>query len=364
MTLKHLLPHLLVGLTVFLTAAWASRNLSLSASRLQLLDHPNERSLHAVPIPRTGGLAILLSFAIGLLVEAVLSLVGLTGPGVFAMSNVWIISTLFFIAIVSLLDDWKELSAGVRICAHLVAAAGAVFGAGLKVASVSLPLVGSYSLGWFSLPLTILWLVWMINLYNFMDGMDGFAAGMSVIGLAFLGLLAWIAGAHVVASLALLAVAAVSGFLIFNWPPARIFMGDAGSTFLGFLVGLLSVWGVRDGLFDFWVPVLVFSPFIVDATITLLRRLLRGEKVWQAHREHYYQRVVLLGWSHRKTVFAEYSLMLACGTSAVIYQQAGPRIRLIVLLSWVIVYSALAQGIRLVEQRKGLRCSNLATEKI
>jgi UDP-N-acetylmuramyl pentapeptide phosphotransferase/UDP-N-acetylglucosamine-1-phosphate transferase len=364
MTLKQLFFHLLVALTVVLVSVWASRRLSLSASRLRLLDHPNKRSLHAVPVPRTGGLAILLSFAVGLLVEAIFSLAGLTGPGVFTVSNVWMISTLFLIAIVSLLDDWRELSAAVRICAHFLAAAGAVFGAGLKVASVSLPLAGSYSLGWFALPLTILWLVWMINLYNFMDGMDGFAGGMSVFGLAFLGLLAWTGGAHFVASLALLAVAAVSGFLIFNWPPARIFMGDAGSTFLGFLVGVLSVWGIRDGLFDLWVPVLIFSPFIVDATITLLRRLLRGEKVWHAHREHYYQRVVLLGFSHRKTVFAEYGLMLACGSSAVIYQQAGPRLRLIALVAWAIIYLALALGIRVAEQRKSLRCSNLATEKI
>jgi UDP-N-acetylmuramyl pentapeptide phosphotransferase/UDP-N-acetylglucosamine-1-phosphate transferase len=160
-----------------------------------------------------------------------------------------------------------------------------------------------------------------------------------------------------------MAVAGVSGFLVFNWPPARIFMGDVGSTFLGFLAGVLSVRGVRDGLFDFWVPVLVFSPFIVDATLTLLRRLFRGERIWQAHREHYYQRLVLLGWSHRKTVLAEYVLMLACGGSAVFYQQAGPRLRLLVLLSWVIIYTALGLGIRLLEQRKNLRRSHLGPER-
>lgn len=356
--------HLLVGLAVLLVSAWSSRKLSLSKSRLLLLDHPNERSLHATPIPRTGGLAILLSFSLGLGLEGILSLTVLPSPGAFAASNLWILATLLFIAVVSMWDDWKELSAVVRICAHILAAAGVVAGAGLKVASVSLPLAGVYSMGWIALPLTILWLVWMINLYNFMDGMDGFAGGMSVFGFGFLGLIAWGAGAHVVPVLALLAVAGVSGFLIFNWPPARIFMGDAGSTFLGFLAGVLSVWGVRDGLFDLWVPILVFSPFIVDATITLLRRLFRGEKIWQAHREHYYQRLVLLGWSHRKTVLAEYGLMLACGGSAVIYQQVGPRLRLLVLLAWPIIYVALAVSIRLAEQRKSPKYPKLATEKI
>lgn len=364
MTREHLLGQLVLAITVLLVAIWASRRLSRPAAKLRLLDHPNERSLHVIPVPRTGGLAILLSFAFGLFVDAILSLRGLTSPGFFAASNIWIVSTLFFIALVSLWDDWRELSAIVRICAHFVAASAVVLGAGLSVTSLSVPLAGSFSLSWFALPLTVLWLVWMINLYNFMDGMDGFAGGMSVFGLGFLFLFAWTDGAYFAATLALLAVAGVSGFLVFNLPPAKIFMGDAGSTFLGFLVGVLSIWGVRDGLFDLWVPVLVFSPFIVDATVTLLRRLFRGEKVWQAHREHYYQRLILAGYSHRKTVFAEYSLMVACCCSAVIYQQAGPRFRLFVLLAWVIIYLALAFGIRQIEQRKSLRCAGLAAEKI
>lgn len=359
----HLPLHLVVAVLVFLVSTWASRRLSLSASRLRLLDHPNERSLHAIPVPRTGGLAIVLSFGLGLLVETMLSLAGMTSTVMFTAGSAWIISTLFFIALVSWLDDWKELSAAIRICAHLCAAAAAVAGAGMKIASVSLPLAGTYSLGRFAIALTILGLVWTINLYNFMDGMDGFAGGMSVFGLGFMGLLAWLGGSNFVALLALMAVAGVSGFLVLNWPPARIFMGDVGSTFLGLLAGVLSIWGVRDGLFDLWVPILIFSPFIVDASLTLLRRLFRGERIWQAHREHYYQRLVLLGWSHRKTVLAEYGLMLACGSSAVIYQQAGPRLRLIILLSWVMIYMALALGIRMLEQRKNLRRSHLCPER-
>ena len=107
--------------------------------------------------------------------------------------------------------------------------------------------------------------------------------------------------------------------------------------------------GVQDGLFDLWVPLLIFSPFIVDATVTLVRRLLRGEKIWHAHREHYYQRLVLAGWGHRKTVLAEYAIMLACGVSAVAYGQAGESWRLAILLGWVAVYIFLALGVRGVE---------------
>jgi hypothetical protein len=106
---------------------------------------------------------------------------------------------------------------------------------------------------------------------------------------------------------------------------------------------------VHRGLFDLWVPILIFSPFIVDATTTLFRRLLRGEKIWQAHRQHYYQRLVLLGWSHRKTVRLEYCLMLACGLSAALYNAAGARIRLALLAGWLLIYLALAYGVRHAE---------------
>ena len=108
-------------------------------------------------------------------------------------------------------------------------------------------------------------------------------------------------------------------------------------------------------MFDVWVPLLVFSPFIVDATATLFRRLLRGAKVWQAHREHYYQRLVLAGWGHRKTVLAEYALMLATGTTAVLYVHVTDSIRLVMLLSWVIAYAILAWGVDAMERSAGSR---------
>jgi UDP-N-acetylmuramyl pentapeptide phosphotransferase/UDP-N-acetylglucosamine-1-phosphate transferase len=215
---------------------------------------------------------------------------------------------------------------------------------------IALPRLSAFALGPVAVPLTILSLMWMTNLYNFMDGMDGFAGGMTVMGFGFLAYLAWSGGDAFVAVLSLLTVGATAGFLIYNRPPARIFMGDAGSTLLGFLAGSLSVLGIKRGLFDFWVPVLIFSPFIVDATTTLFRRLLRGEKIWRAHRQHYYQRLVLLGWSHRKTVRVEYCLMLCCGLSAVLYNRAGANERLALLVAWLLIYASLACGVRFAER--------------
>lgn len=223
------------------------------------------------------------------------------------------------------------------------------------VTAVPLPLVGTWPLGILATPLTVLGLMWMANLYNFMDGMDGFAGGMAVFGFGLLGYLASSGGAPDLALTAWLISGATAGFLVFNLPPARIFMGDVGSVPLGFLAGTLAVIGVRDGVFDLWAPLLIFSTFVVDATVTLVRRLLRGVKVWQAHREHYYQRVVLAGWGHRKTMLAEYALMLATGTTAVLYVHVTEPVRLAMLLAWVIVYTILAWGVRSVELNMGSR---------
>jgi UDP-N-acetylmuramyl pentapeptide phosphotransferase/UDP-N-acetylglucosamine-1-phosphate transferase len=157
---------------------------------------------------------------------------------------------------------------------------------------------------------------------------------------------------------ALLVVAAAGGFLLFNRPPARIFLGDVGSTSLGFLAGTLALFGTARGDFELWQPLLAFSPFIVDATATLIRRALRGERVWKAHRSHYYQRLVLAGWSHGRTVAAEYALMTACGASALVYRTLTDRGRLTLLVGWAIVYVRLARAVRGVER---LRDAGAAT---
>jgi UDP-N-acetylmuramyl pentapeptide phosphotransferase/UDP-N-acetylglucosamine-1-phosphate transferase len=170
-----------------------------------------------------------------------------------------------------------------------------------------------------------------------------------VVGYGFLAYLGWRGGHQLILLLSLLVASAAAGFLWYNVPPALIFMGDVGSVPLGFLAAALAMMGVHDGLFDIWVPLLIFSPFIVDATVTLVRRLLRGEKIWRAHREHYYQRLVLAGWGHRRTVLAEYTLMLACGISAMVYVQISEPWRMTILLGWMGVYMVLAWGVRWVE---------------
>ena len=255
------------------------------------------------------------------------------------------------ISIVSLMDDRRGLPIAVRFGVHLLAAALLVLGSWVVLPPTAISRIGSVEMGWIAAPFTGVCLVWMANLYNFMDGMDGFAGGMTVIGCGLLGYLGWEAHHPVISVIATLQSAAAMGFLVHNFPPAKIFMGDVGSVSTGFLAAALIVLGCRDGVFDLWVPLIVFSPFIVDATVTLIRRALHHEKVWEAHRDHYYQRLVLSGWGHRRTVLAEYGVMALCGGLALDYQYASDEWRLIVLGVWGMVFLSLAFAVRSVGQR-------------
>lgn len=343
----------IIGL-VFIISIWMTGRLASSAARVRLLDHPNERSLHTAPIPRTGGLAVLVSLILGVFLRALLSLLAGGHEFIETKTSVWAVAMILILAAVSLWNDWVGLSPGFRFVIHCLAALGVVVGAGLTIDVIPLPLIGNLRLVWLATPFTIIFLIWMTNLYNFMDGMDGFAGGMSVLGFGFLGYIAWGAGQRLITSLCVLTVVAVAGFLVYNWPPAKIFLGDVGSILLGFMAAALSVMGIHQKRFDLWVPVLIFSPFIVDATATVFRRLLRGEKIWRAHREHYYQRLVLVGWSHRRTVLAEYCLMIGAGISAIIYARSIESTRLFILVSWMALYALLAIAVRMVERRQGL----------
>jgi UDP-N-acetylmuramyl pentapeptide phosphotransferase/UDP-N-acetylglucosamine-1-phosphate transferase len=279
----------LAPVAAFLVALLAARLLLTPAGRRIALDTPNERSLHAQRVPRTGGIAI----AAGVAAACVLVPPGL--PVILAAAAA--------LAAVSFADDIAGLPTPARLAVH-VAAAAAVIALELGYAE---PV-------FFTLFLLVI--VWMTNLYNFMDGSDGLAGGMAVFGFGAYAVAAQLSGAAPFAALCAALAAAAAGFLVFNFHPARLFMGDGGSVPLGFLSGALGLWGWSRGHWPVWFPLLVFAPFICDATLTLLRRLLRRERVWQAHRDHYYQRLVRMGFGHRGTAYIEYVAMAACAALA------------------------------------------------
>jgi UDP-GlcNAc:undecaprenyl-phosphate GlcNAc-1-phosphate transferase len=292
----------------------------------RVLDHPNERSLHQRPVSRMGGIGVVAGIAASV-------------PFVSQMEwwPLWLAAC--FLVGISFLEDIVGLPIIGRLVVHFLTAGGAA--AGLLPDHTGVVLV----------LLAVAAIVWMTNLYNFMDGMDGLAGGMALFGFGFYAL-AGALGGHLPFAVTSAAIAAAAGgFLFYNFHPARIFMGDAGSTLFGFLAACLGLVGWQLGIWTLWFPGLVFSPFIVDATVTLFRRLLRGEKIWRPHREHYYQRLVLSGWGHRRTVLAEYGVMALCGGFALLYQYASEEWRLVILAFWGMLFLSLALAVKGVEHR-------------
>jgi len=276
-------------------------------------DIPNERSLHTKPTPRTGGIALMIGILSGwiLLIQ---------------FWEWWIVLPVLGLFMLSLLDDMRNLSPQTRLIGHFIAALIAVSGAGVSLLCF--------------IPV-LLFAMWMTNLYNFMDGSDGLAGGMALCGFGCYGIGAWLGGSEVFALLNFSVASAALGFLFFNFHPAKVFMGDAGSIPLGFLAATFGMLGWQQGYWPFWFPVLVFSPFVADATITLFKRVWRGEKLSQAHRNHYYQRLVQMGFGHRSTALAEYALMLLVGGAALWGIGLDTQGQLGLLVWWCAIYLCL-----------------------
>lgn len=282
-------------------------------------DIPNERSLHDEPVPRIGGVALLAGV--------------LSGWAMMFKELVWwIVLPLLLLFMVSLLDDMRGLSVRQRLPAQMIAAAILLFGSGF---AAHFPIVSIAML---------LAIVWMTNLYNFMDGSDGLAGGMAFFGFTMYGAASLMAGNDALAMLNFSIGAAALGFLYHNFHPAKVFMGDAGSIPLGFLAAAMGLWGWQQGCWQPWFPVLVFSPFIIDATVTLIKRSVRGVKVTEAHREHYYQHLIQMGWGHRNVALMEYALMFTAGVSA-LWAAHMDGLPWLVFMGWAGIYAGLMLAI-------------------
>ncbi|MGR6653554.1 MraY family glycosyltransferase [Pseudomonas mosselii] len=245
-----------------------------------IIDIPNARSSHVVPTPRGGGVAIVVSFLLALVL---LGVAGVLDPhAVFAVAGAG-----GLIAIIGFMDDHGHIAARWRLLGHFIAAAWGLFWLGglppLTVFGVEI------DLGWVGAVLAAVYLVWLLNLYNFMDGIDGIASVEAICVCLGACVLYWMSGFEQLMALPVILIMAVGGFLYWNFPPAKIFMGDAGSGFLGITLGLLSLQAACASSQLFWCWLILLGVFVVDATFTLIRRLFRGDKVYEAHRSHAYQ---------------------------------------------------------------------------
>ena len=246
----------------------------------QLLDMPNERSSHTAPTPRGGGLAIVISFLAIVLALSLLDLLELR-------LMIAALGAGALVAVLGYVDDRSSLPARWRFLGHLVAA---IWVLGWMGPVPPVPLFGAVvDLSYAGPMLCALYLVWMINLFNFMDGIDGIASVEAITTSLGGALLWWLAGSGNGWAVAVVFAGCVAGFLVWNFPPAKIFMGDAGSGFLGLMVALLSLWCAQATPVLFWSWFILIGCFMVDATTTLVRRVRRGERFFEAHRAHAYQ---------------------------------------------------------------------------
>lgn len=296
------------GLLAFVVSAVVADLIILVSTRWRLVDLPNRRSAHALPTARGGGLAIVSTAILGMLAAAV-RYPDHAGELIFGL-----LLPSLAIAIVGFIDDIRPLRPLLRLAIQIAAAVAvtAVLG---PLTAVGLPGAEPFRLGLFAWPLTVVWLVGMINAFNFMDGSDGMLALAATVAGLFLALLAWMSGALSTTLVAGFVAAAAGGFLVFNWPPARIFMGDVGSGFLGAVFGALPLLLPADSRESLFVPVvLVLWPYIYDPLLSVLRRIWNGANPLQPHREFLFHRLIRSGVDHGRAALV-YAFLSLCGGS-------------------------------------------------
>lgn len=294
------------------------------AVRIGATDVPNARKVHTTVMPRLGGLGIFLAFVIGLL--AVLPFI----PYEFTLREQHFIKALLIgggvIVLIGALDDRFELSAKVKLLGQIAAACIVVFGFDIRVDFVNIPFNNSYSSleDWIAIPLTLFWIVGVTNAVNLIDGLDGLAAGVSGIAIATIAVMAFLMGNTMVALMCLLLLGSIVGFLFFNFHPAKIFMGDTGSLFLGFCLALLALLGFKQiAVVSFLTPLLIIGVPLSDTFFAIVRRKLQKKPIFAPDKGHLHHCLRELGFSHRQTVLIIYGIAAFFGILAVIQSSAA-----------------------------------------
>lgn len=309
--------------------------------RVRIIDSPNARSSHTVPTPKSGGIAIVSSYIItmALLLQRQDPTVPLPQSTVFFLSSL-------AVAAVSFYDDIHDLPFTTRLATHLVGALALIW-TGLVI-DPTLP-------GWIVWPATVFWIVGLTNAYNFMDGVDGLAGSATLASCFFFGLISLRLDNSYTYTLCIAVGTGSLGFLLFNRPPARIFMGDVGSAFIGFFLAAIALVGSSsEPLVPFPVMVMLLFHFIFDTGLTFFRRLLAGEPVTQAHRGHLYQLFNRLGASHATVTLSLLAMNVAQGTGALYMISQPPDVQWLVFLPFVVIQGVYAAVILGMARKKGL----------
>lgn len=326
-----ILNHVLFGLGLLLVSIICTK---IMLDRVRVIDVPNQRSSHTVPTPKSGGISIVVTFFVGLM-------------AIYFLGDATHIKYLYFggfgvsalvIAVVALYDDIQYKGYNVKLLSQILSAC-VLLAFGIVFDQISLPGIGAVSLGIWGYFLTLFWVVGLTNTFNFMDGIDGLAGGTAVLVSFFLGIITLSQGSNFVYINCYTILAGSLGFLVFNFPPARIFMGDVGSAFLGFVFAALAIIAAsydHSHTSFFVVPLLLFN-FIFDTSFTFCRRLLRGDQVTQAHRTHLYQLFTRIGYSHKQVTLFHYFVTIMQGIGAIFMIHLVGDLRVLVFLPYLMI---------------------------
>ena len=282
------------------------------AIRIGAVDRPNYRKVHASVMPRIGGLAIFGAFLIG---YSILLPKDEHTTGI-------LIGALIII-VVGFLDDMFEITAKAKLAGQLAAAIVVVAWGGLQIEFVNLPFIGQFDFGYLSIPITIIWIIGITNAINLIDGLDGLAAGVSTIALIAIAVMAVIMGNVFVVATASILAASSLGFLFYNFHPAKIFMGDTGSLFLGFMISVLALLGFKNvAVVALIIPVIILGIPISDTFFAIVRRIRMKQSITAPDKSHLHHCLLRSGFSHRQTVLIIYALAILFGVAAVLFSQA------------------------------------------
>ncbi|MCM3124144.1 MULTISPECIES: MraY family glycosyltransferase [unclassified Mesobacillus] len=310
------------------------------AFRLGATDYPNTRKVHQKIMPRMGGLAIYISFMVGLLI--------LNPQSPYHLA---IIAGSVIILLTGIMDDIFSLSAKVKFFNQIVAALVVVVWGGIDVDFINLPFGGRLEFGAFSLPITLLWIVGVTNAINLIDGLDGLAAGVSSIALISISGMAIVMGDVYVMTIGFLLLASTLGFLIFNFHPAKIFMGDTGALFLGYMIAVLSLLGFKNVTFiSFIIPVIMLGVPMTDTIFAIIRRIVKKAPLAAPDKSHLHHCLLNLGFTHRQTVLLIYAISAMFGLTGFIFSFTTMWGSLLILSIMILSIELIVESVGLVHK--------------
>ncbi|MGP4078985.1 glycosyltransferase family 4 protein [Pseudalkalibacillus sp. R45] len=337
MNFHFILSFLIPCLTVLILTPYVKK----FAIRIHAVDHPDQRKVHGKVMARLGGLAIFIGVVVGYFTSGLYTeeVTGITLAGI-------------VIILTGLFDDLYTLSPKIKLGGQILAAL-LVISSGLTIDILNLPFIGMFEVGIWAYPLTLIWIIGITNSINLIDGLDGLAAGISSIVIGTIAVMAFLNGNVLILTIALVILGSVIGFLVYNFHPAKIFMGDTGSLFLGYMISVLSILGLYKSvtLFSFVVPIILLGVPIFDTIFAIIRRIANKKPITAPDKGHLHHRLITLGISHRNTVLIIYGFSIIFSTAAILFSSATLWVAIVITIVLLFATQVLAETIGLVNDR-------------